>query len=71
MNTIRMSSSLDPDQARRIWVETVCKGYQQTTLVDKELSKYHGIFIAEGGTVGNCLELFKNNKQEDLTIGQV
>ena len=36
-----MSNSLDPDQARRIvsgliWVQTVCQGYQQTTLVDKE-----------------------------------
>ena len=36
-NTIRMSKSLDPDQVRRlsglIWVQTVCKGYQQTTKV--------------------------------------
>ena len=31
-NTIRMSNSLDPDQAK-----TVCQGYQQTTLVDKEI----------------------------------
>ena len=32
---------MDPDQARRssglIWVQTVCQGYQQTTLVDKEV----------------------------------
>ena len=41
-----MSNSLDPDQARRIessgliWVQTVCQGYQQTTLVDKELMQY-------------------------------
>ena len=39
--TIRMSNSLDPDQARHfvglIWGQTVCKGYQQTTLVGKEL----------------------------------
>ena len=35
-STIRVSKSLDPDQARRlsglIWVQTVCKGYQQTML---------------------------------------
>ena len=46
-----MSNSLDPDQARRfdgpdlgpnclqrLWVEIFCKGYQQTTLVVKELN---------------------------------
>ena len=36
-----MLNNLDPDQARQssglIWVQTVCQGYQQTTLVDKEL----------------------------------
>ena len=44
-NTIRVSNSLDPDQARLflglIWVQTVCKGYQQTTelsLVGKKLN---------------------------------
>ena len=41
-NTIRVSNDLDPDQDRHllvlIWVQTVCKGYQQTTLVDKELT---------------------------------
>ena len=60
-NTIRVSNSLDPDQARHfvgpdlgpnclqglsadnkmsgwIWVQTVCKGYQQTTKVGKELN---------------------------------
>ena len=34
-NTIRVSNSLDPDQDRHsvlLWVQTVCKGYQQTTL---------------------------------------
>ena len=35
-NTIIVSNSLDPDQAGRlsdlIWVQTVCKGYQQTAL---------------------------------------
>ena len=38
-NSTRMSNSLDHDQARHlsglIWVQTVCKGYQQTTLVGK------------------------------------
>ena len=33
---------IDPDQARRlsglIWVQTVCKGHQQTTLGGKELT---------------------------------
>ena len=33
-NTIRMSNSLDPDQA-----QSVCQVYQQTTLVDKEKMK--------------------------------
>ena len=32
-NTIRVSNNLDPDQARH-FVQTVCKGYQQTTKVD-------------------------------------
>ena len=35
-NISRVSSSLDPDHARclsgLIWVQIVCKGYQQTTL---------------------------------------
>ena len=42
MNTIRVSNSLDPDQARRnlIWVQTVCRSYQQTTLEGKKGKKY-------------------------------
>ena len=40
-NTIRVSNSLDPDLADilsgLIWIQTVCNGYQQTTLVGKEL----------------------------------
>ena len=39
-NISRVSSSLDPDHADvlsgLIWVQIVCKGYQQTTLVSKE-----------------------------------
>ena len=42
-NTIRVSNNLDPDQADilsgLIWVQIVCKSYQQTTLVGKELNK--------------------------------
>ena len=37
-NTFRVSDSLDPYQARQN-VQTVCKGYQQTTLVGKDLSR--------------------------------
>ena len=40
-NIIRVSNSLDPDQAPILsgltWVQTVNKGYQQATLVGKEL----------------------------------
>ena len=40
--TIRESNSLYPDQARYlsglIWVQIVCKGYQQRTQVGKEFS---------------------------------
>ena len=41
-NTIRVSNSLDSDQADilsgLIWVQIVCEGYLQTTLGDKELT---------------------------------
>ena len=46
-NTIQVSNSLDPDQAKPdilsglIWVQIVCKGFQQktnVTLADKELN---------------------------------
>ena len=40
-HTIRVSNSLDPDQAQQmsglIWVQTVCKSYQQRTLGDKRV----------------------------------
>ena len=43
-NTIRVSNSLDPDQARNfvglICVKTVCKCYQQITLVGEEFIIY-------------------------------
>ena len=40
-NTIRVSNSVDPDDVMSglIWVQTVCKGYQQTLLVGKEFYK--------------------------------
>ena len=41
-NIIIVPNSLDSDQTDElsglIWVQTVCKGYQQTTLVGKELN---------------------------------
>ena len=41
-NNFRFSNSLDPDQAQLllglIWVQTVCKGSQQVTLVGKKLT---------------------------------
>ena len=36
-NTIRVSSSLGPDDLGLIWVQTVCRGYQQVILVGKDL----------------------------------
>ena len=44
-NTIRVSTGLDPDQDL-IWVQTVCKGYQQKTKVsaNKEMVKFFSLF---------------------------
>ena len=46
-NTIRVSNSWDPDQTDNlsglIWFQTVCKGYQQTTLVDKKFRQIDAI----------------------------
>ena len=45
MNIISVSNSLDPDQARHFvgpdLDPILCKGYQQTTLLEKELTLYH------------------------------
>ena len=42
-NLFRVSNSLDPDQARQtsglLWVQAVCKRYQQTTREGKELNE--------------------------------
>ena len=49
-NAIRVSNSLDPNQAQHfvhIRVQTVCKPYQQTTLVGNELT----LFFLDTGTV--------------------
>ena len=46
-NTIRVSNSSDPHQARQfVWPDlgaNVCKSYQQTTLVGKEFTLTHGL----------------------------
>ena len=51
-NTIGVPNSLDPDQAPQkvglIGVQTVCKGYQQTTPVGSELIVDIGAFIVNG-----------------------
>ena len=43
MNTTRVSNCLDPDQTDilsvLIWVQTVCKVYQQTTKVDDSIER--------------------------------
>ena len=36
-NTIRILNSLADESSGLIWDQTVCQGYQQTTLVDKAL----------------------------------
>ena len=40
-----MSNSLDPDRPKNmsdlIWVQTVCKAYQQTILVGNKLSTFY------------------------------
>ena len=42
--TIRAANSLGPGQVRPlsdlIWIQTACKGYQQMTLVGKELNSH-------------------------------
>ena len=48
--SVTVSNSLDPDQAQNfVRVQTVCKGYQQMTLVGNELSiesssSWNGLF---------------------------
>ena len=53
-----MSNSLDPDQAIMsglIWVQDVCKSYQQMTLVGKELKVLTDGLMKEG-----CMDKVKN-----------
>ena len=42
---IRISNSLDLDQAQGILVQTVCQGYKQRTLVGKGSSVFTGLQI--------------------------
>ena len=42
-NTIRLSNSLDPDQDRQIWFQTVCKGYQQITKVSDSKERVNSV----------------------------
>ena len=61
-NTLRLSNRLDSDLARRflgkkktsglIWVQTVCKGYQQTKLVGKQFN-LHKIYVRPNKNI-NC-----------------
>ena len=40
-NTTRVSNSLGPDHVQcQIWVQTLCKGYEQTTQVEKDKSYF-------------------------------
>ena len=48
--TIRVSNSLDPDQAR-CFVCFFCKGYQQTTLVGKEFMQRQNLLKIKGGVI--------------------
>ena len=63
MNTIRVPNSLDPDQARHIvgliLVQTVCKVYQQMTLVVKSYAHVHIIQINQKKFNARCM-LYKN-----------
>ena len=59
MNTIRVSNSwiqTRPDASSGLaWVQTVCKGYQQTTIVGNGKELNENIEIVE--SVEKCLEI--------------
>ena len=62
------SVSLDQDQAQHfvmpIWVHTVCKGYQQTTLVGKELKLNNEILFKKNSRIqSTCNTQFRNEIQ--------
>ena len=51
-NTIRVSNSLDPDQAKTlglIWVQTICNGYQQKTKVTTSGERIKLTYMPEFG----------------------
>ena len=52
-----MSNSIDPDQAQYlIWVETVCKHYQQTTLGGKKLTPHFGFDTVKYNSFTGCMQ---------------
>ena len=64
-NTICVSNRLDPDQL--IWVQTVCKSYQQTTLGDNELMFMNPGY--KGTTLYFTQILIWASRQENLSSG--
>ena len=71
-NAIRVSNSLDPDQARHkmsglIRVQTVCKGYQQTTLEGKGL-KTHSYFYISLRRTANVINKPYASAQTDTVL---
>ena len=60
-NTIRVANSLDPDQARHsglIWVQTVCKDYQQMTKFTAGRQSVKGSFCAYAvSTKKSCVHI--------------
>ena len=67
-----MSNCLDSDQVRRfdslgmIWVQTVCQGYQQTTLVNRELRREINNYICQ--IPGTCFH-YVFMMVHDITLG--
>ena len=63
-----MSNSLDPEQADvllgLIWVQTVCKGYQQMLLVGKELGQLMRFctYRFKDTPMAVCIRFFSMNK---------
>ena len=60
-----MTNSLDPDQVRNFWVQSVYSGYQQTTLVGKGLTPImqdffvlHSYILIKSTSICHKLEVF-------------
>ena len=64
-----MSNSLDPAQARQD-VKTVCKGYQQTALVDKKLNALHRLLTLSLPQLclGNILTISVTNRNHNFHV---